>query len=51
MAGPLADESGALLIFDVATIDELARLIDEDPYFRAPGVMIANRREWAPFLR
>jgi uncharacterized protein len=51
MAGPFGDETGALLIFDVAGPDELTRVLDDDPYYRAPGVTIVARREWTPILR
>lgn len=51
MAGPLADDSGALLVFDVADADALAEIVDEDSYFRTPGVTLVGQREWAPFLR
>jgi uncharacterized protein len=50
MAGPFADDSGALLIFDVPDGDELAELLQEDPYYRAPGVKIIRRQEWAPIV-
>jgi uncharacterized protein YciI len=46
-AGPWADDSGALLVFDVAR-PELARIMDEDPYYRTPGVAVVGVREWAP---
>jgi len=51
MAGPYADESGALLIFDVATEEEFEALVAADPYYRAPGVSIAAKREWNPVIR
>ncbi|MDG4822886.1 YciI family protein [Asanoa sp. WMMD1127] len=50
MAGPYADESGALLIFDVATEAEFEELVAADPYYRAPGVTIAAKREWNPVV-
>ncbi|GIF73698.1 YciI family protein [Asanoa siamensis] len=51
MAGPYADESGALLIFDVATEAEFEELIAADPYYRAPGVTIAAKRKWNLVVR
>jgi uncharacterized protein YciI len=51
MAGPYADESGALLIFDVATVEEFEAIVAADPYYRAPGVTIAAKREWNPVVR
>ena len=50
MAGPYADESGALLIFDVATVEEFEALVAADPYYRAPGVTVAAKREWNPVV-
>jgi len=50
MAGPLADDSGALLIFEVSDEQALARLIDQDPYFTVPGVRILGHREWSPII-
>jgi uncharacterized protein len=50
MAGPFADDSGALLVFDVADSAELAGLLDEDPYYRTPGVKIVRQQEWAPII-
>jgi len=45
MAGPWADETGALLVFgcDRAGVD---RALAEDPYYSAPGVGVAAIRDW-----
>lgn len=51
MAGPFADDSGALHVYDVADADELTQVIDGDPYYRAPGVTIVGQREWTPIVR
>ena len=51
MAGPFADDSGALLVFDVADAGVLQELLGADPYFRTPGVTVVGQREWSPFLR
>jgi uncharacterized protein len=51
MAGPLADDSGALLIFDVADAAALDDVIARDPYYRTPGVTVTARREWSPIIR
>ena len=51
MAGPYADDSGALLVFDVPTVEEFEALVESDPYYRAPGVTIAAKREWNPIIR
>jgi uncharacterized protein len=49
MAGPWADDSGALLVFRT---DEagVRKIMDEDPYYRAPGVTVASLREWRPIV-
>jgi uncharacterized protein len=48
-AGPWADDSGALLVFDTAPA-ELERIIDADPYYRTPGVEVVGVREWTPVV-
>jgi uncharacterized protein len=50
MAGPFADDSGAFVVFDVPDEVALQKLVDDDPYYRAPGVTIVSRRAWTPFL-
>lgn len=50
MAGPFADESGSLVIFDVPDSASCAALIDDDPYYQTPGVTIVRQTEWAPIL-
>jgi uncharacterized protein YciI len=50
MCGPLADDSGAVLIFDVPDRGALDDLLAADPYFSTPGVEVVRVREWAPFL-
>lgn len=50
MAGPITDDSGALIVFDVPDRSTLDRLLAEDEYFRIPGVRVAAVREWLPFL-
>ena len=47
-AGPFADDSGALLIFDVPDSGALHRLLEEDPYYRTPGVTVTRCRPWTP---
>ncbi|MGW3787056.1 YciI family protein [Micromonospora chokoriensis] len=51
MAGPFADDSGALLVFDVPDIEAFAAIVAEDPYYRTAGVTIASQREWSPIVR
>lgn len=47
MAGPWADDSGALLIFRT---DErgLEEILAADPYYSTPGVTVVGRRRWDP---
>jgi hypothetical protein len=44
------DDSGALLIFDVDSEDDLESVLAEDPYYRAPGVTVASKRRWTPIV-
>lgn len=50
LAGPWADDSGALLVFDVPDEAKLRDLIDQDPYYTAPGVSVRGVREWKPIV-
>lgn len=49
-AGPWADDSGALLIYDVADEAELAALLANDPYTRAAVYGDRDVREWRPII-
>lgn len=49
-AGPWDDGSGALLIFDVETEDEVDALLAEDPYYRSPGLTVVSKRQWKPLV-
>jgi uncharacterized protein YciI len=49
MAGPLADDSGAVIIFDLPE-EAVRRVLAEDPYLTTPGVAIISLREWMPFV-
>jgi uncharacterized protein len=51
MAGPYADDSGALLVFDVSGLDEMRQLLAEDPYYRTAGVTVVRCTEWTPIVR
>lgn len=52
MAGPWKDDSGALLIFDVADEQEIRDILARDPYGYnvADAVSIVSLREWTPIL-
>lgn len=49
MAGPWADDAGALLIFrtDRHGVDEI---VADDPYYSTPGVQVKDVREWRPII-
>jgi uncharacterized protein len=49
-AGPWADDSGALLIYQATDEDELDRIIAADPYTPENVVEVALRREWTPIV-
>ena len=49
-AGPLADDSGAVIVFDVPDRAALDGLLAADPYFSGPGVTVRDVREWLTFL-
>jgi uncharacterized protein len=48
-AGPWANDTGAMLIFAVERA-EVDRILDADPYYRVPGVMVLHVREWTPVV-
>jgi uncharacterized protein len=47
LAGPWADDSGALLIFN-ADIARVRDVIQDDPYYTTPGVTVLGIRDWTP---
>jgi uncharacterized protein YciI len=49
MAGPFADDTGALLVFDTDA-SGLAAILEQDPYYNTPGVTVVRRSEWKPFI-
>ena len=50
MAGPWADDSGALLVFDAGRA-EVGRVLADDPYYSVDGVRVVGLREWLPVVR
>jgi len=48
-AGPWADDTGALLVFDLER-DRLEEIMRDDPYYRTPGVEVVGVREWTPIV-
>jgi uncharacterized protein YciI len=49
-AGPWADETGALLVYDVADEAELRQLLADDPYTPEDVYEIDELREWRPLF-
>jgi uncharacterized protein YciI len=49
-AGPFADQSGALLFYDVADEAELRDILANDPYTSADVYEIAVLKEWQPLF-
>ena len=51
MAGPLADDSGAVVVFDVPDRAALDGPLADDPYFSTAGVEVSEVKEWRPFIQ
>lgn len=49
MAGPWADDSGALLVFDTDR-SEVDTIVAQDPYYTTEGVRVVGLREWRPVV-
>ncbi|HET6215237.1 MAG TPA: YciI family protein [Micromonosporaceae bacterium] len=49
-AGPWADDTGAMLIYEVAGEDELAAILADDPYTPAAVCDVVLIREWTPIV-
>lgn len=49
-AGPWADDTGALLIYEVAGEQELRDILAADPYTPADVYDITELREWIPII-
>jgi uncharacterized protein YciI len=50
MAGPWAEDDGALLVYEVAGAAEMQQLIGQDPYTAAGVVEEVSLRLWVPIL-
>jgi uncharacterized protein len=48
IAGPWADDAGAMLIFDLPSEATLQEVMAQDPYYGTPGVTVRRIREWKP---
>jgi uncharacterized protein len=49
-AGPFADDSGGLIVYEVADEDEARRLVADDPYTAAGVVEEVRLTEWTVIL-
>ncbi|WP_306233494.1 YciI family protein [Agrococcus beijingensis] len=45
-AGPFADQSGALLLFETDDVAQVKAALARDPYYSAPGVSIVTIQPW-----
>jgi uncharacterized protein len=48
LAGPFADESGALIVLDVPDRAAAEAVVAQDPYYSVAGVDVVQLREWRP---
>lgn len=48
MAGPLADDTGAVIVVDVPDRAAVEAIVAADPYFATSGVTVVRIREWLP---
>jgi uncharacterized protein YciI len=48
LAGPWADDAGAMLVFDLPSDAALREVMEQDPYYGTPGVTVRRIREWKP---
>jgi uncharacterized protein len=48
LAGPFADDSGALVVLDVPDRAAAEGVVAEDPYYSLGGVQVTNLRQWRP---
>ncbi|MCW2928468.1 MAG: YCII-related protein [Thermoleophilia bacterium] len=46
MSGPLADQTGAVIVYRAADLDAAQALVDADPYVIAGVVREVSLREW-----
>src|SRR3954470_4358560 len=51
ISGPWADDTGALIVYEVQGIAEAERILDGDPYRSAGVIASATLKEWRVVLR
>ncbi|TDC94924.1 hypothetical protein E1292_39595 [Nonomuraea deserti] len=49
-AGPWADDTGALHVYEVSGEEELREILRRDPYTAAGGYEIVLLKEWTPIM-
>ncbi|MEU7854648.1 YciI family protein [Nonomuraea sp. NPDC049141] len=49
-AGPWADDSGALHVYEVGDEGELGEILRRDPYTAVNGYEVVLLKEWTPIL-
>ncbi|GAA5106232.1 YciI family protein [Haloechinothrix salitolerans] len=50
IAGPLADDSGGVVLIEAADLDALHQIIDKDPYYLEGAIAERSVREFKPVL-
>ena len=50
MSGPLADDSGAILVYEAPDSGVVEAILAADPYSRSGGVRRVSLREWTPIF-
>ncbi|WP_236790532.1 YciI family protein [Amycolatopsis sp. GM8] len=50
VAGPLADDSGAVILMQAEDADALEKILDSDPYHLEGALAERNAREYRPLL-
>lgn len=50
MAGPWGDDSGAMVVFNVADEAAAREIMADDPYYATAGVTVVSLRPWNPIV-
>jgi uncharacterized protein len=50
MAGPFTDGSGALIVYETATVEDAERLLQGDPFFEHGIFVRYQLRPWNPIM-
>ena len=46
MSGPVTDDSGALIVYEAASLDEARALLEDDPFNKAGVFQSYQLKEW-----